>query len=74
MKYKITIEADTETGDYEVGFNNLTDREAGVDYHLAMEIVRRVIGDFQRQTGGQADVDALFAFKKAIAFSINYRP
>ena len=51
MKYKITVEIDTESGDYDMQFNNLTNKEAGIDYNLAMKAMYAIFGDFERKQG-----------------------
>ena len=55
-KYKITTTIDTDTGDYDLQFNNLTRKEDGVDYHLAMQAMYKIFGDFERKTRGEIDL------------------
>jgi len=52
-KYRITVEIDTSSGDYEMSFRNLTKKEDGVDYHLAMEAMYKIFGDFEKKTRGE---------------------
>lgn len=51
MKYKVTVEFDSETGDYDLLFNNLTDKSQGVDYNMIMKAMRKIFGDFEKQMG-----------------------
>jgi len=59
MIYRITTEIDTETGNYELLFNNLTDKAQGIDYNLAMKVMHKIFGDFEKKTGGKISVGAV---------------
>lgn len=54
--YKITVEIDTDSGDYEMQFRNLTNKEDGIDYNLAMEAMYKIFGDFEKKTRGEVNL------------------
>ena len=48
-RYKVTVEFDTESGDYSLQPFNLSNPGEGIDYHVLKGALRRVFGDFIEQ-------------------------
>ena len=50
-KYKVTVEFDTESGDYSLEPHNLSNPGTGIDYHMMMTALGRIFGDFKEKMG-----------------------
>lgn len=46
MKYKIRIEVDTETNEYEIGFNNLSKPGESIDYRELRSLLKKILDNF----------------------------
>jgi len=53
MKLKVVVELDTDSGDYSLEQHNLSNPGEGIDYHLLIEALTRIFGDFRSQMGDQ---------------------
>jgi hypothetical protein len=52
MKARIIIDLDMDTGDYELEFTSPSHPGQGINYEILLEALRRVIGDWDKQVGG----------------------
>jgi len=56
MKIRVTIEFDIDSGEYELQYKNISHPGTSIDANHLTEAVRRILGDFDKQTGGDISI------------------
>lgn len=52
-RYRVEVEFDTDTGDYDIVPRNLSHPGTGIDYHMMKNALRKIFGDFIEQREGE---------------------
>lgn len=57
MKVKLTFEYDTESGEYEMTVNNITNPGQGIPLKNIQEAIQRITKDVEKQVTGLPEVE-----------------